>query len=149
MKPEDPISASGTSIVGSSRAIAEKRNEKQLKLTLEAGHPGSAVVLHCQGRMIFHREAQTLASIVTEVLPSARRMVVDLAGTDSFDSGALGELVLTHMWAEAAGYTLKFACPSKSVRSLFESTNLLSVFDVYASVPEAMMAMVQDDVRPT
>jgi anti-anti-sigma factor len=124
------------------------RSDKQLKLSLEAGNIGSAVVLHCQGRMIFRGEARALSTLVAEVLPSARRMVVDLAGVDSVDSGGLGELVLTHMWAEAAGFTLKFASPKKSVRHLFEVTNLVSVFDVYGSVPEAMAAMVQEEVRP-
>ena len=73
-------------------------------------------------------------------------MVVDLADIESVDSGGLGELVITHMWANAAGYALKFACPKKSVRRLFEITNLVSVLDVYASVPEAMSAMVQEEV---
>jgi len=126
----------------------ERRNDKKLKLTLEAGRSGGAVVLHCQGRIIFHSEARALSTIVAEVLPSARRMVVDLAGIDSLDSCGLGELVLTHMWAEAAGYTLKFASPRKSVRHLFEITNLVAVFDVYASVPEAMAAMVQEEIQP-
>ncbi len=125
----------------------EKRNEKKLLLTLEAAHCGSAVVLHCQGRAFFHGEARALSEIVAEVLPAAGRMVVDLAGVDSIDSGGLGELVLTHMWAEAAGHTLKFASPSKSVRHLFEVTNLVSVFDVYGSVPEAMTAMVQEEIH--
>jgi anti-sigma B factor antagonist len=124
------------------------RSDKELKLSLEAGNIGSAVVLHCQGRMIFRSDARALSTLVADVLPSARRMVVDLAGVDSVDSGGLGELVLTHMWAEAAGFTLKFASPKKSVRHLFEVTNLVSVFDVYASVPEAMAAMVQEEVRP-
>jgi anti-anti-sigma factor len=125
----------------------EKRHDKKLQLTLEAGNSGSAVVLHCQGRIIFRGEARALSTIVVEVLPSAHRMVVDLAGIDSVDSGGLGELVLTHMWAEAAGYALKFASPKKSVRHLFEITNLVSVFDVYASVPEAMAAMVQEEIQ--
>jgi anti-sigma B factor antagonist len=130
----------------SSGTDPSNENEKKLQLTLE-GHSGSAVVLHCQGRIIFRREARALSSIVAEVLPSAHRMVVDLAGIDSVDSGGLGELVLTHMWAEAAGYILKFASPTKSVRHLFEITNLASVFDVYASVPEAMAAMVQEEIQ--
>jgi anti-anti-sigma factor len=95
--------------------------------------------------MIFRTEARTLSTIVADALPSARRMVVDLAGIDSVDSGGLGELVLTHLWAEAAGYVLKFASPTKSVRHLFEVTNLVSVFDVYGSVPEAMEAMIQEE----
>jgi len=125
----------------------EKRNDKKLKLTLEAGNSTGAVVLHCQGRIIFHGEARALSTIVADVLPAAHRMVVDLAGVDSVDSGGLGELVLTHMWAEAAGHTLKFASPNKSVRHLFEVTNLASVLDVYASVAEAMAAMVQEEAQ--
>jgi len=112
------------------------RGDKRLKLILEAEHCGSAVVLHCRGRLIFRNEACALSQTVADVLPLARRMVVDLAGVEAVDSAGLGELVLTHMWAEAAGYTLKFASPSKPVRHLFELTNLASVLDVYASVAE-------------
>lgn len=146
MKPENPVTITGTSIARVPSVI-DQTNDKKLKLTLEAGHSGGAVVLHCQGRIIFRSEARALSTIVAEVLPSVRRMVVDLAGVDSVDSGGLGELVLTHMWAEAAGYTLKFASPKKSVRNLFEITNLISVFDIYGSVPEAMTAMVQEEIH--
>ena len=150
MKPETPINLPDSAIAPVPSPTGQgndKTNNKKLKLTLETEHPGSAVVLHCQGRIIFRSEACALSTIVTEVLPSAHRMVVDLAGVDSVDSGGLGELVLTHMWAEAAGYTLKFACPKKSVRHLFEITNLVSVFDVYASVPEAMEAMLPEEIE--
>jgi anti-anti-sigma factor len=146
MKPENPIASLGNPPEGLSSAI-NKRNDKKLQLTLEAGHAGSALVLHCQGRIILHDQARELSTLVTDVLPSARRMVVDLAGIDSIDSGSLGELVLTHLWAEAAGYMLKFACPEVSVRHVFEITNLVSVFDVYGSVPEAMAAMVQEEIH--
>jgi anti-anti-sigma factor len=124
-----------------------KTNKKKLNLTLEAEPSGNTIVLHCQGRIIFHNEAQTFSTIVAEVLPSSRRMVVDLAGIDSVDSGGLGELMLTHMWAEAAGYALKFASPKKSVLHLFEITNLVSVIDVYASVPEAIEAMYREEAQ--
>jgi anti-sigma B factor antagonist len=157
MKPKDPAAPSDAMIAclpsptvpaapPTNGSTNEKRTDKKLKLTLEAGHSGSAVVLHCQGRIIFRSEARALSTIVAEVLPSARRMVVDLAGVDSVDSCGLGELVLTHMWAEAAGYKLKFASPKRRVRDLFEITKLVSVFDVYSSVPEAMAAMVQEEI---
>jgi anti-anti-sigma factor len=124
-----------------------KTNKKKLNLTLEAEPSGNTIVLHCRGRIIFRSEAQTFSTIVAEVLPSARRMVVDLAGIDSVDSGGLGELMLTHMWAEAAGYALKFASPKKSVLHLFEATNVVSVLDVYASVPEAIEAMYREEAQ--
>lgn len=72
-----------------------------------------------------------------------RRMVVDLASITSLDIDALGELVLTHMWAEAAGYELRFSNPTDSVRRLFESTNLISVFDLHSTVESALAAMSQ------
>src|ERR1035438_1784730 len=126
------------------RSGADKSNKKKLELTLAVGYPGSAVVLHCEGRTIFHNEAQTLSKVVVEVLPTAHRMILDLASVESIDSGALGELVLTHMWAEAAGYPLRFASHKRALRQLFESTNLVSVFDVYPTVADAMAAMVQE-----
>jgi anti-anti-sigma factor len=119
----------------------KNRPSKKLTVSLEAGGSGLAMVLHCQGRIIFRDEARELATIVAQVIPTAGRMVVDLAGVDSVDKGGLGELVLTQLWAEASGYVLTFACPKKSVRNLFEITNVASVFDIYPSVAEAMLAM--------
>ncbi|MFY9844682.1 MAG: STAS domain-containing protein [Terriglobales bacterium] len=136
-------------LAGASSATEQRNStgdDKKLKLTLEPGHSG-AVVLHCQGRTIFRSEARALSTIVAEVLPASGRMVVNLGEIDFIDSGGLGELVLTQMWAEAAGYSLRLACPQKSLRDLFEITNLTSVFDVYASVPEAIGAMVSDEIH--
>jgi anti-anti-sigma factor len=73
-------------------------------------------------------------------------MVVDLSGVEAIDSAGLGELVLLHMWAEAGGYSMKFACPRTPVRQLLELTNLASVFEAYGSVAEAMAAMAHERV---
>jgi anti-anti-sigma factor len=118
---------------------------KRLKLNLEA-QPGGAVVVHCEGRIVYGPEVRSLTDIVANMLPSARRMVVDLAGVEIVDSACLGELVLMHMWAEAAGYALKFASPRNSVRQLLELTNLSAVFDTHGSVAEALAAMYQEQV---
>jgi anti-sigma B factor antagonist len=140
MKPENLAG-----VLGSRIPPVLVGHPKRLKLSLEA-QSGGAVVLHCQGRIIFGSEARALTDIVAEVLPSARRMVVDLAGVEAIDSAGLGELVLLHMWSEAAGYTLKFASPSASVRRLLVLTNLVAVFDAYGSVAEALAAMHQEEV---
>jgi len=146
MKPHNLAPDTPEISMGGRVSMPTARNPKTLTLTLEALRFEGTVVLHCQGRVISRRDAGALASLLTEVLPTSKRMIVNLAGVLSFDSNALGELVLTHMWAEAAGYALKFASPSHSVRSLFESTNLVSVFDIYSSVPEALSAMHQEAV---
>jgi anti-anti-sigma regulatory factor len=121
--------------------------EKILKVSLEPARFDTAVVLHYQDRGISRSEGRALAGLISEVLPSARRMVIDLAAVHSLDSGALGELVMTHLWAEAAGYALSFASPRDSVRGLFESTNLVSILDVYSSVEDAISAMHHERVQ--
>ena len=132
---------------GSSPADSRPATGKILKVSLESARFGTAVVLHCHDQAISRGEGRALAGLISEVLPSARRMVIDLAAVHSLDSGALGELVMIHMWAEAAGYALTFASPSASVRGLFESTSLISVLDVYASVEDAIAAMHQEQVQ--
>jgi anti-sigma B factor antagonist len=143
--------AMGTDKSASARHPQAARNQagtgESLTLSLEAQPPGGALVLRCQGRMMFENGVRTLSARVAEVLPTARRMIVDLSGVESIDSAGLGELVLTHMWAEAAGFELKVAGPRKSVLELFELTNLVSIFDLYPSVPEAMAAMRRKDAR--
>jgi anti-anti-sigma factor len=132
---------------GSSPAGSAPASGKILKVSLESARFGTAVVLHCHDQAISRGDGRALAALISEVLPSARRMVIDLAAVHALDSGALGELVMIHMWAEAAGYALTFASPSDSVRGLFESTNLVSVLDVYESVEDAITAMHQEQVQ--
>jgi anti-sigma B factor antagonist len=142
MKPDKSASA-----LHPQAARSQAGTGKSLALSLEAQRPGGAVVLHCQGRLMFQNEVRTLSGLVAEVLPSARRMIVDLSGVESIDSAGLGELALTHLWAEAAGFELKFAGPRKSILELFELTNLMSILDMYPSVPEAMAAIRQEEFR--
>jgi anti-anti-sigma regulatory factor len=129
------------------QAVNPPATEKILKVSLESARFGTAVVLHCHDLAISGSEGRALAGLISEVLPSTRRMVIDLAAVQALDSGALGELVMLQMWAVAAGYVLTFASLSDSVRLLFESTNLVSVLDVYASVEDAIAAMHQEEVQ--
>ncbi len=143
MKPEGSVSAAPSS----GRPILpthDASSDKALVLRLEAAGTG-AIVLYCQGQIVFRSQARALSSLIMEVLPTARRLVVDLAGVASLDSGALGELVLTQMWAEAAGYDLKLSTPTNSVWRLFEATNLVSVFDVHSTVESALASMQGED----
>ena len=115
--------------------------ENILKVSMESARLGSAVVLHCQDRAILRNDGRALASLIAEVLPSARRMILDLEAVESLDSGALGELAMIHMWAEASGYVLALTNLSDRLFGLFQSTNLISVFDVYPTVEAAIAAL--------
>jgi len=141
MKPENPDGVRDSQPSG-----VALRREKTLRFDLEV-QSGGALVLHCQGRIIFGPEARALTRVVADVLPTTGRLIVDLAGVESVDSAGLGELVLLYLWADAAGHSLKFAGPRPQVRSLLELTNLVSVFDTYANVADAAAAMYCEEVR--
>ena len=141
------LSAKTTASPSAGRSAAVPAAGKILEVSLESAGMGSAVVLHCHDRAISRHDARALASLIAEVLPSARRMIVDLGAVHSLDSAALGQLVMIHMWAEAAGYALPFASPSDLVLGLFETTNLISVFDVYSTVDDAIAALRQEVVQ--
>jgi anti-sigma B factor antagonist len=140
MKMENP-----DGIRGSSAAAVASRRKKALKLDLRAQNVGS-VVVHCEGRIVFGPELRVLTTLVADVSPAVSRIIVDLAQVESVDSAGLGELVLLHMWAEAAGHSLKFAGPCSRVRSLLELTNLASVFDIHETVADATAAMCSEEV---
>ena len=97
--------------------------------------------MHCKGRIVFGPQSRALTTVVADVLPTVGNLILDLGQVESVDSAGLGQLVLLHMWAEAAGHSLKFAGPRPSVRSLLELTNLTSVFDTYETVADAKAAL--------
>jgi anti-sigma B factor antagonist len=112
--------------------------EQQLEFSMRAtSHPGT-VILHCNGRLIYREEARALSRTVGRILPTSRRMVIDLAGITAVDSAGLGELVMLHIWSQRSGYLLKFASPTRELMDLFALTNLTTVFDLHASVADAV-----------
>ncbi len=131
--PISSAKAAGKSLLASHASTAPAAG-RILKVSLESAGLGSAVVLHCHDRAILRDDARALAGLIADVMPSARHIILDLSAVHSIDGGGLGELVMIHMWAEAAGYALPFAGLSDSVRGLFEATNLICVFDIYSSV---------------
>jgi len=110
------------------------------KLAVEVCSSGGVLVLRCSGRIVYGDEANTLCAALGDILPTARRVVVDLTEVESIDSAGLGELVLLEMWADAAGYELKFANPNRWVRQLLELTNLMSLLDIYPTLADALHA---------
>lgn len=108
-----------------------------MKLSLEVWENQNGTVVRCRGRIVY-REAAALSQKVSELLPHSRRLVLDLEGVEMIDSAGLGELVLLHMWAQAAGCEVKLAGASENIRQLLELTNLASVFEIHPSAEQAL-----------
>jgi len=120
----------------------------KVKLDLETRAIEDVTVLYCKGRFTYRDEATAFSEKIAELLPNVRQVVVDLSGLEVIDSAGLGELVVVHMWVRASGCSLKLAGANPRVRELFELTNLLSVFDVYPTLHDALLSFQQQSAQP-
>lgn len=70
-----------------------------------------------------------LQSTIRELIPGAKRIVLDLAEVNYVDSSGLGALVSVYMAASRARCDLVLANPKPRIRDLFKITHLAPVFE--------------------
>jgi len=75
------------------------------------------------------------------------QVLLDLAWVKHIDSGALGELVSSHVTLDESGGALKLMHMTESVQKLLTITKLLPVFEVYNDEPEALASFVGEKFR--
>jgi anti-sigma B factor antagonist len=131
-----------TSIIAKPGSIPDSNvgyaKENSLSLSLESSRLGDAIVLHCKGRIVFRDEVIKLSQVAGDSIQAAGLVILDLKGVTSIDSAGLGEMVSLHMWARGHGCALKVTGLSSRIRHLLELTNLISVFEIYATEEEAL-----------
>lgn len=71
----------------------------------------------------------------------AGKVVVDLTDVGFIDSSGLGALVSARNAAEESGGALSLVCTSERILKLLMITGLDGVFDVHASVPDALASL--------
>jgi anti-sigma B factor antagonist len=120
--------------------------ESKLKLSLEQRNRGDVMIVHCQGRIVYRDEAAAFSRLVAEVLPHARKLVLDLSGVTSMDSAGIGELALLQSRAQDRNVSVKCAGPTRLVRSLLDLTNLDSVLEIHASLDDALESFREEQV---
>lgn len=116
------------------------QKESKLKLSLETRNRGDVMIVHCQGRIVYRDEAAALSRLVSDVLKSSDKVVLDLSGVSSMDSAGIGELALLQTRAQSKNADLKYAAPNPLVRSLLDLTKLDSVLEIHSSLHEALAA---------
>jgi anti-anti-sigma factor len=85
-------------------------------------------VVRCTGRLT----TETSVLLKTEVrtlLPSKRRLILDLTDLSHMDSSGLGALVGLYISAKGASCELQLVNLSPRIRELLSITNVLSVFE--------------------
>ena len=118
-----------------------------LKMTTREVDGVSVVAL--DGRIVLGEESNALREKIKALIAEGKKKVVlNMDNITFIDSAGLGELVVVHMWIRASGCSLKLAGVNPRVRELFELTNLLSVFDVYPTLDDALVSFHRQSAQP-
>ena len=97
-------------------------------------------VMDCDGRIIFGEESAALRDGVKSLIKQNNKIVLNLGGVNYIDSGGLGTLVALYTTARAAGGAIRLANLTQRVGDLLQVTKLLTVFEVFESVDEAVQS---------
>jgi anti-sigma B factor antagonist len=127
-------------------ALGVQHKESGLKLSLETRNSGDVIIVHCQGRVVYRDEAQSLSRLVSDVLGQAEKLIIDLSGVETMDSAGIGELALLYTRARERQVNLKCAGANPLVRNLLDLTNLDRVIDVHPSIESALGAFREEAV---
>ena len=95
-------------------------------LTLDVERNGEVAIVKCHGKLVMG-VCEVLASRVRELIPSTKRIVLDLTDLTLMDSLGLGTLVRLYMSAKAGGSCVVLVNVGPRIRQLLGITNLLSV----------------------
>ena len=95
-------------------------------LTLDVERNGDVVTVKCHGKLVMG-VCDVLTSKVRELIPTTKRIVLDLTDLSHMDSIGLGTLVRLYVSAKAGGSCVVLVNVGPRIRQLLGITNLLSV----------------------
>lgn len=111
-----------------------------MPLTMNNRPVGDVMIVQCNGRIVAGAEVFSLHSHVGDVLPNYGDVVLQLEQVEFVDSSGLGALVRLVSTARAKGGDIKLCGVQPNLRRTLEMTHLLSMFEIYDSEAEAIMA---------
>ena len=115
-----------------------------MDLSFETRAVGGTTVLAVGGDVDLHTAPQLRDRIRTLVDEGTRRLVVDMTGVEFLDSTGLGTLLGSRKQLVALDGRLALAVLSDHVLKVFEITSLDQVFDIHATVDEALRGIEND-----
>lgn len=99
----------------------------------------SAVVVELKGNVMGGPEAQEFSDLLHKLLDEGKKnVVVDLAGVKFMNSSGLGMLISGFTTMKNGGGALKLANATEKINSLLVITKLITIFENFDSVDEAV-----------
>jgi anti-sigma B factor antagonist len=111
-----------------------------MALRLESRPVGDVLVIQCHGRIVAGNDVFALHAQVGDSLGHHADVVLQLDGVEFVDSSGLGALVRLLQAARSKGGDLKLSGVPAVLRRSLEMTHLISQFELYDSVDEAITA---------
>lgn len=112
-----------------------------MALKIDEKNVDGATVLGLSGRITLGEESNRLRTKLKDLLEEGKSVVVlDLGDVTYMDSAGLGALVAGYTSARNKGVSLKLANLTKKIGEQLYITKLVTVFDVYDSVQDALKA---------
>lgn len=100
---------------------------------------GDVAILDLHGKLNIGAGAETLRKAVASlVFEGDRKIVLNLAGVPSMDSGGLGELVRCSLIVQREQGAIKLVNLTSKITDLLTITKLLTVFDTFDAEPAAL-----------
>ncbi len=101
---------------------------------------GDVTVLTLSGRVVLGEESGQLRDKIKTVLDEGRKhLVLNVGDVSHIDSAGLGTLVASYTSAASQAGTIKLANLTKRFQEQLNITKLVTIFDVYNSVEDAVM----------
>jgi anti-sigma B factor antagonist len=98
-----------------------------------------AVVIELKGNVMGGPEAQEFSDLLHKLLEEGKKnVVVDLSGCKFMNSSGLGMLISGYTTMKNGGGNFKLANATDKIESLLVITKLITIFEHYPSVEEAV-----------
>lgn len=97
------------------------------------------VVVKCHGRLVSGGADDLLYKTVKEIIPTTRRVVLDLEDLQHTDSMGLGTLVRLYVHGKSVGCRVELMHLNKQIRNLL---GIAGLFDVFAVVGENNVKLI-------
>jgi anti-sigma B factor antagonist len=112
-----------------------------MSLTISEREVGGVTVLELSGRITLGEGSGELRAKLKDLLKAGKtRLVLNLAEVSYIDSAGLGTLVAGYTSAQNQGANLKLANLTTRFSETLNITKLVTVFDVYDTVKDAIMS---------
>ncbi len=102
---------------------------------------GKALILDCNGRIVFGEETAYLREQVMELLRQSKHVVLNLSNVNFIDSSGVGEMIRLLMEANGEQKMIVLSGLTGRVRDVLQITKLATVFDTYPTAVEAAEAL--------